>query len=187
MSKKAKKMTALILAVVIAVGCAVGGVVAFLTSKTEKKQNTFTIGNIDISISESENLDLQLVPNTTITKDPKITVKAKSVDSYLFVEIEESANLDTFVSYEIASGWLPLGDAYPNVYYRTVSSPSTDMTFSVLKNDQVTIIDVDKATMDGLNADNLPTLSFIGYAIQKAEIADAETGWTLLREQYPAE
>ena len=42
MSKKAKKMTALILAVVIAVGCAVGGVVAFLTSKTEKKQNTFT-------------------------------------------------------------------------------------------------------------------------------------------------
>lgn len=187
MSKKAKKMTALILAVVIAVGCAVGGVVAFLTSKTEKKQNTFTIGNIDISISESENLDLQLVPNTTITKDPKITVKAKSVDSYLFVEIEESANLDTFVSYELANGWTPLGAAYPNVYYRTVSSPATDVTFSVLKNDQVTVNDVDKATMDGLTADNLPTLSFIGYAIQKAEIADAETGWTLLREQYPAE
>lgn len=184
LNKYYKKATALILTVIVALGCIIGGAIAYLSSQTEKVENTFTIGNIDISLAESENLELKLIPKTTITKDPKITVAANSVDNYLYVHIEKSSNLDTFISYEVADGWLPLGSNYPDVYYREVSSSTSDITFSVLKNDCVTVNDVDKPTMDSLTNDNLPTLSFTGYAIQKVEIEDAVMGWGYLTDQF---
>ena len=184
LNKYYKKTAALILTVIVALGCIIGGAMAYLSSQTEKVENTFTIGNIDISLAESENLELKLIPKSTITKYPKITVTANSVDNYLYVHIEKSSNLDTFISYEVADGWLPLGSNYPDVYYREVSSSTSDITFSILKNDCVTVNDVDKPTMDSLTNDNLPTLSFTGYAIQKVEIEDAETGWIVLTDEY---
>ena len=47
------KALALVLAVVLLVGAAIGGTVAWLTDKTGDVVNTFTVGNIDIELAES--------------------------------------------------------------------------------------------------------------------------------------
>ena len=73
-----KKTIAVVLALVLVICCAVGGVLAWLTDTTDSITNTFTVGNVKIDLAESKNLDLKMVPGQTIKKDPKVTVKANS-------------------------------------------------------------------------------------------------------------
>jgi flagellar basal body-associated protein FliL len=173
----------LTLALVVVVACAaVGGTVAWLTATTGELTNTFTVGNINITLTESENLNLKMVPGSTITKDPKVTVKAGSEDCYLFVKVNVTTNLSDFITYALADGWLPLEGEYsePNVYYREVSAASTDTSFDVLKGNTVTVKDtVTKSMMDAINANSelAPKLIFTAYAVQKANIANASLAW----------
>ncbi|MBS6457766.1 MAG: hypothetical protein KH544_07255 [Firmicutes bacterium] len=53
---------------------------AYLTSKTQVITNTFTVGNINIELTETkpENQQAKIIPGVDIVKDPKVTVKANS-------------------------------------------------------------------------------------------------------------
>ena len=51
--KKAKKVLALLLCAVLLVGASVMGTLAWLTDKTETVTNTFTAGEVDITLKES--------------------------------------------------------------------------------------------------------------------------------------
>ena len=64
-----KALVVLSLMMVLAVA-AVGGTIAWLTDSTDAVTNTFTVGNINIDLTETKNLDLKMVPGNTITKDP---------------------------------------------------------------------------------------------------------------------
>ena len=170
-----KKTFVLLLALVLIAGAAVGGTLAWLTDTTEAVQNTFTTSDIDITLAESENLNLQMIPGWTITKDPKVTVKAGSEKCYLFVKIEKSSNFDNFMTYTVAADWTPLNDtnndgvADDGVYYRVVNASDADQEFAVLKDNQVSVLGtVAKADMEALKAANatLPTLTFTAYASQ---------------------
>ena len=166
-----KKSLALVLALAMIVVCVVGGTLAWLIDKTDPVTNTFTYGDIDITLAESENLDLKMIPGYTIAKDPKVTVLAGSEKCYLFVKVAESDNFDTFMTYDMADGWTQ-GDGTnipSNVYYRVVdaSTATADQEFGVLKNDQVTVSgDVTKAMLNGLTEATQPTLTFTAYACQ---------------------
>lgn len=91
------KSMALLLAMVLLVGCAIGGTLAWLTDKTDEVKNTFTTSNIDIELTETgttkddttgnETRNYKMVPGWTLSKDPKVTVKAGSEDCYLFVKV----------------------------------------------------------------------------------------------------
>ncbi len=162
--------------------CIIGSVFAALTAKTDKDVNTFVIGDINISLFESDDLKFDLSPNTTLKKDPKITVEANSVDCYLYVKVEESATLDKFIDYEVSNEWTPLKGLYPNIYYREVNKSNTDKTYSILENDSITTTDF---TVDDVKNNTVkPSISFIGYAVQKEEVESPETGWELLTKQY---
>ena len=63
-----KALVVLSLMMVLAVA-AVGGTLAWLTDSTQEVKNTFTTSDIEITLTESENLDLKMVPGFTITKD----------------------------------------------------------------------------------------------------------------------
>lgn len=176
-----KKILVACLCVALAVLTIAGTTLAYLTSKTEAVVNTFTVGNIDITLTETTT-DYKMVPGSTIAKDPKVTVKAGSEDCWLFVKVEESTNLDDFITYTIASGWTK-GDGTnipANVYYREVTAATADTEFVVLTNNQVTVKDtVTKTMMDEITkgtADN-PTLTFTAYAVQKEGIATAAAAW----------
>ena len=150
----------------------VGGTIAWLTATTTPVTNTFTTSDINITLSESENLNLKMVPGGTITKDPKVTVKAGSEACYLFVKVEESPNLKSFITYTMADGWTALSGV-TGVYYRKVDATTADREFSVLKDNQVTVNNsVTKDMMNSLTASNYPTLKFTAYACQSAYLSD---------------
>lgn len=173
-----KKTIALVLACVICVGIGIGGTLAWLTAQTGPVTNTFTVGNVDITLAETTT-NYKMVPGNTIAKDPKVTVLKDSEACWLFVKIEESTNLSSYISYTADSGWTAL-DGVSGVYYREVAASTTDQTFSVLTDDQVTVKDtVTKAMMDSLKAQGAtqPTLTFTAYACQKDNVTSAADAW----------
>lgn len=177
------KLAVVLLAVVLLIGCTAGATLAWLMDKTDPVVNTFTYGDINIDLTESEGNvadndnnantnSYKMIPGATITKDPKVTVEANSEACYLFVKVEKSANFDNFMEYTMADGWIKL-DGFDGVYYREVAASSANQDFKVIKNDTVTVKNtVTKAMLNALDAGegaaNYPTLTFTAYAVQKA-------------------
>lgn len=171
-----KKTLAVALAFVLVIAMSVAGTLAYLTDTTDAVVNTFTVGKVDINLAESDNLDLKMIPGKEITKDPKVTVIAGSEDSWVFVKIDESENLDTFITYSVADGWTALENV-SGVYYREVSASDKNQDFSVIAGDKVTVkATVTVADMTGAE-NNQPTLTFTAYAIQQAGFETAVKAW----------
>lgn len=168
-----KKTLALVLALTLLVAGVVGGTLAWLTDRTAEVKNTFTVGDINIDLTETTR-DYKMVPGNKLDKNPTVTVKANSEACWLFVKVTESENLNNFITYAIAEGWTELESG---VYYREVSASNADQTFPVLKDDAVTVNNtVTKAmlTADGFTN---PTLTFKAYAIQKDHFTTAAAAW----------
>lgn len=88
-----KKKTILVaaIAVMLVASLVVGGTLAYFTDKTEAKQNTFTVGNVKIDLTETawhDNDDHTLVPGKFYDKNPTITVKDNSQDAYVFLKLD---------------------------------------------------------------------------------------------------
>lgn len=154
-AKKSVSMKAVVvlMALVLLIGCGVGGTIAYLMQKTEAVVNTFSAANIDITLTETPNTDsdndgkndiwtAKLVPGTNQEKDPKVAVIGGSEACWLFVKVEESGGtftdgnkqykFDEFVEYGInTTDWESLQDN-PGVYYKKVNAQSTDQDFYVL-------------------------------------------------------
>ena len=168
------KSLALVLACVLLVGGVIGGTVAWLTAKTNEVTNVFTTSDIGVKLEEAET-DFKMIPGWTIDKSPRVTVEKDSEDCWLFVKIEKSSNkaIDDFIEYAIADGWTAL-NGVDGVYYRTVDNSSAEQTFSVLKDDQVTVKgSVTQAMLQALNSSNYPKVTFTGYAVQRDMSIDA--------------
>lgn len=168
-----KKTLALVLALTLLVAGVVGGTLAWLTDRTAEVKNTFTVGDINIGLTETTT-DYKMVPGNTIAKDPTVTVKANSEACWLFVQVTESENLDTFITYAIANGWTKLKSG---VYYREVSASDADQPFSVLAGNAVTVNNT--VTKEMLTAKDFtnPTLTFQAYAIQKDHFTTPADAW----------
>ena len=179
------KIAALIAAIVLVIGCTAGGTVAWLVSKPAPITNVFTVGNINAELTETaktETTEFKIVPGVDIAKNPVATVKAKSEDCYLFVQLTEE-NWPDFtdadkttrkVKYEIENGWIKLKDG---VYYREVTKNDTeDQAFHVLKNDKVTVSNT--LTKENANAiTGTPKLTVAVYAVQKEGMGSAADAW----------
>ena len=173
-----KKTIALIVCLTLIIGCAIGGTIAWLTDQTDPVVNTFTVGNVDITLAETTT-DYKMVPGNTIAKDPKVTVVKNSEACWLFVKVDKSSNLDDFISYTVDSGWTAL-TGVDGVYYRQVSASTSDQAFSVLAGNTVTVRDtVTKTMLDGLKVSGAtqPTLTFTAYACQSASFTDPAGAW----------
>ena len=170
-----KKTLALVLALTLFVAGVVGGTLAWLTDQTAEVKNTFTVGDINIGLTETTT-DYKMVPGNTIAKDPTVTVKANSEACWLFVKVTESTDLKDFITYAIAEGWTAL-PGVDGVYYREVPASAADQTFSVLAGDAVTVkSDVTRTMLETAKTD-APTLTFKAYAIQKDHFATADAAW----------
>ena len=169
-----KKALALLAALVLVIGCIIGGTLAWLTDKTGAVVNTFSTSDINIKLEETTGTDYKMVPGYTIAKDPQVTVLAGSEKCYLFVKLEKSQNFDTFLTYKMAEGWT-LVPGETNVYYRKVQTADIGTAYSVLEGDQVTVRgEVTKAMMDGLTTEALPKLTVTAYASQLHKNATTE-------------
>ena len=191
------KSLAVILAVVMLIGGVVGGTVAWLTDNTEAIVNTFTVGNIDIDLTEKDTdpntagnqYNYKMIPGHTMAKDPKVTVKGGSEDAWVFIKVQESSNLNSFIAYAIDPQWRQLtnkeGNAIEGVYYIDARNNKADKNIKILGegtcNDDAcqgcvswepehvgVKTTVTKDMMDELEAEGgtLPTLTFTAYAVQ---------------------
>ena len=174
-----KKNTALILALSLIVVCLIGGTIAWLTDSTSTIENTFTIGKVDIDLTEDNpaNQTAQMTPGSDITKDPTVKVDASSESCYVYIKIDDNAA--DYLTWTIADGWTAL-TGQTGVYYREYTK-GDGAEYAVLANDKVTV----KDDITGITDGDEPTLSFTAYAIQKDNIADAATGWAELNPSHP--
>ena len=182
------KLVVAMLAVTLLIGCAIGGTVAWLTAKTDPVVNTFTYGDINITLAETTGDNYKIIPGKDIDKNPKVTVKGGSEDCWLFVKVKADnwpifakENGTLKVAYAIDNGWTK-GDGTnipSDVYYRSVTASETAQVFSVLSGDKITVSDeLTKADINGLNdAAKTPKLTFTAYAVQKDGMTDAAAAW----------
>ena len=205
--KRENKRTrrALLIAVLALVVCVatIGGTVAWLTASTDTVQNTFSPSNIGLTLVETGTGDVvngvapksyKMIPGEEYTKDPKVTI-TNDVEAWLFVEIEKSSNIDTYLTYTIdETGWTKgsgdvegEGKGVPtNVLYRKVAAQEVGASTSwyLLEGDAthangvITVNSgVTKEDMAALTEATYPTLSFKAYAIQKHGFDTAALAW----------
>lgn len=201
-----KKKIAVAVSLLLVLALSVGGTIAWLTD-SETVTNTFTIGNVDIKLKETDATgqevnaqSFKFVPGKAIAKDPKVTVVADSEACYVFVKVVESINFkqgvttnNTFTSYftyQIAEGWESL-TGVPGVYYKTVETSNADQAWYVLKggnkeenkNGVVSVAEtVTKDMIDLLDMSQgkEPKLTFTAYAIQKEGTGTVAEAWAKL-------
>lgn len=171
------------LALTMVVGCAVDGTVAWLVSESESSVSTFTLGDINIGLTESKsgNQPLKIIPGVEIRRSLRVKVMPNSEACWLFVKVE-GTNWPAKVSYSVAGGpndWAPLSVSdYPGVYYREVSAKNAkdgveyDVTGVVAVSQMLT-----KAEVDSIASEPQPQLSFTAYAVQRDGIDNAATAW----------
>ena len=186
-----KKKLTTVLAIVLVVALSVAGTYAYLTDKTATIKNTFTVGNVNITLTETWNTDTnndnkpdawqaQLIPGKEYTKDPVVTVKGGSEKCYLFVKFEENGNAAKYLDYTsllAAPDWTQ-GDGTnipANVWYRVVDKSATDTTFHLLAGDKVTIKNT--VTNENMAAASKAQLVYTAYACQFEGMTAAQA-WT---------
>lgn len=179
-----KAFTAMLaLTLVLAAYWAVGGTAAWLAAKSEPIASTFTFGDINITLTETDHQEgpTKIIHGVDIPKALKVTVQANSVDCWLFVKVEQTGTfVPDKVTYAIADGWTKGdGSQIPtNVYYREVNTATTDSVFSVLMGDKITVSkELTKEEIQNI-ADE-PTLTFTAYAVQKEGINTAADAWAV--------
>ena len=171
-----KKALFIMLSAALIVCATVAGTLAWLTDTTDPVVNTFTVGDINIELKETTGETYKMVPGIELVKDPTVTVKAGSEACWLFVKVEKSGNFDSFMTFEMADGWIALS-GHAGVYYRNVDATNADTGFDVLKDKKVMVLEtVTKTMLEGAKT-NAPTLTFTAYAVQKDGINDAATAW----------
>ena len=180
-----KKLTAktisLIVAIAVAATALIGGTVAWIMAQTAPVVNTFTYGDIDIKLEETDakwndekdqfEKEFEMIPGSVLEKDPKVTVEADSEANWLFVKLEKKGGdvtvggktytFDDFLTYEMADGWIQLTDAQGNdvegVFYREVAEIAENgnpAAFAVIKDNKVTVNgEVTKEMFNALDAD----------------------------------
>lgn len=192
------KALAALLAVTLMLGGVVGGTIAWLKTETSPIVNTFTVGDIDITLEETWNTDSdsdgtadkwegKILPGSELAKDPVVTVKANSEACWLFVELTKSSNWPSAMTYQIVEDWTELPNVSENstIYYRQVGANENDQSFHILLGDKVEVADtMTKADLNLISG--TPTLTIKAYAIQAANIgedADAAKAWELIDQQ----
>lgn len=176
------KVAVLIVSLILVIGLCIGGTLAWLIANPDPAVNTFTYGDINIELDETDTeLDddddpntneYKMLPGEEIAKDPVITVKAESEELWLFVKLEKSDNFDDFLEYATEEGWEAL-EGEDGVYYRHVTAEevaTADKKFHVLEEDKVTVKEsVTKEMLNSLDfgeTPTYPTLTVTAYAVQ---------------------
>lgn len=174
--RKSRKWLIIAAALLLVLG--IGATIAYLVSSPATVHNTFTVGNVSITLQETTGAEYKLAPGVALPKDPTVTVKAGSEACWLFVKVEKEPALDAFCTYEIQSQWTPL-PGQNGVYYCQAAKADTDQAYSILADNCVTVKDT--VTEQALAAMTpYPTMKFTAYAIQSEGISTAEDAWQAL-------
>ncbi len=184
-----KTTVTLLLLLMLILGVAVGGTVAWLVTDAQTVTNTFEAGNISITLQESkydaaanqltatvvsagESQSYLFVPGATLPKNPTVTVKANSEKCYVFIKETVTGDILTYT----LDGWTAL-DGKAGVYYQVVDKSTTDTVLNILTDQQVV---VKTSAGNGSQA----SLTFEAAAVQFEHIGDAAAAYEQLPDAF---
>lgn len=208
------KTVSILTVLVLVVGLTVGGTIAWIVDGSNQVVNTFIYGDINITLTETDTAldndgdgntnDYKLVPDTTVSKDPVVTVIAGSEPNWLFVKLEKSGGtaqfgFDQYLSYTVGVAneddpanpvlWKPytnhgLGADVEVYYIELPQETAADTKYHVLEGDTVTVSknvtkEMIKALGEGASA-TYPKLTITAYAVQHEEMANADAAWAVI-------
>lgn len=175
--KTVRKSLILAACAIMLVCATIAGTLAYLTA-TDSVKNTFTVGNVAITMDETDVDDstpnedrdtenkYKLLPGQTYTKDPIIHVSATSEDCYVFVKVTndisavEAAGDSTIAKQLEENGWKTVPNE-SNVYYK---EDAVKANANVDVFDSFTVSD--SATNEQLEAIDGKTIEVTAYAVQ---------------------
>ena len=182
-----KKITLVVaLALVLVVG--VFGSLAWLTASTDEVTNTFTIGNIQITLTEPNaptSKEYKVVPGGSATKDPTITVAKDSESCYVYACVTNTVKVtvngkETVVATPNvnATNWVSVCTSGDKTLYRykeivNASNAAADITLPVF----TTVTYSDLITKDNIS-EITPTTDKItvdAFAIQSEALTSGVT------------
>lgn len=200
MKKKILVTLSVIACALLLVVGSVAVTVAYL-SDTQTVTNTFTVGQVKITLLESKLNDdgktvdtgtkvstnkYHLLPSETYQKDPAVTVLANSEDCYVFIKVDNQiasvVDVTEIESQLTANNWVVF-DSENGVYAYSVSGNAivekdadNDQTLPIIES--VTVLET--ANNDALKAVDGKNIVITAYAIQAAGLADADAAWSAL-------
>lgn len=201
--KSKKKVFLTVLCAAALVVASVLGTMAYLTAKTGTVTNTFTAGNVAITLDEAkvdqygakefkddgETLKdrvmdnaYKLIPGHTYVKDPTVHVADGSETSWLFVKVvDEISDIEaskTVAAQMTEKGWTAVTGA-DNVYaYNTTVTAKQDIV--VFDNFTLT----DNAEVDDYAG---KTITVMAYAVQADGFATAADAWVAAPTDWATE
>lgn len=189
-----KKLVIAVVALATALCCMVGGTLAWLISTPAAVTNTFTVGDIVITLDEAKVTEYgvkdgdsrvtensyKLVPGEEYLKDPIVHVGTNTNEKcYIFVKvvnnitgIEDATTIATQIA---NNGWTAL-EGVDGVYYQ-VFDPNVDNVDRELEVFQSFTIkqSVNKTELANYNG---KVVTVTAYAIQFLGMEDANAAWT---------
>lgn len=186
--KTARKSLLIALCAVLLVVASVMGTLAYLTSEANDVVNTFTVGNVKITLDEAKVTEYgvkdgesrvqantyKLIPGHNYVKDPTVHVDSLSEDAWLFVKVTNGISAiekagDTTIAKQMEANWEVINEAKGIYAYKRA----------------VTKADVDVVVFSSFTlADNADVASYKdasitieAYAVQKDTLASAQAAW----------
>lgn len=126
-----KRLT--IIAVIALLAVASLATLAFLTATTPELENTFTVGDLNIELTEQYVQNSKIYPGAVISKAPVATVKAGSEPAYLFVMVDNQLHPHGVLNI-IPANWVSVGSSGTKTVYRysaVVNASAIDQNFTV--------------------------------------------------------
>lgn len=199
--KNAKKALILVLCAALLVGASIMGTLAFLQMQTETVTNTFTVGQVKITMDEAKvdeygvkdgavrnnvtNAALthiyKLIPGREYVKDPVVYVTANSEACWLFVKVENGIAAYEDAANKIAdqlaaNGWRELTTT-PGVYYISVDAATAKVGEDYKVFESFTIKDeLTNAELAAIPSGTV--IKVTAYAIQADGFDTAADAWT---------
>lgn len=192
--KTRNKALVLTLCAVLLVVATVMGTLAYLTAETQEITNTFTVGQVALTLDEApvneygEEVDgarraqnaYKLIPGNSYKKDPTVHVTGNSENSWILVKVTNGISAleaadNTIASQITAKGWLPV-DGTNDVFYQEYTKQATDKDYVVFESFKIAN---DANTKEAWA--NPGVVTVIAYAVQKANVATAKEAWDLVK------
>lgn len=183
-----KKKLMTVLALVLVIAMSVAGTYAYLTS-TDSVKNTFTVGNVAITMDEAKvdaygnvlngedagrdvKNTYKLIPGHEYTKDPTIHVTQGSEPCYVFAKIENGLAGVSTIDIDTTK-WEALGNG---VYAYKTTVDAREAAQNVVVFEHFTFTGSDPTNYETTNANDV-NITVTGYAVQAEGFDNAQAAW----------
>lgn len=176
-----KKTLTLIVAFTLVLALGIGGTLAWLTFQTPSITNTFTLGDLEAELYETDEngekttvgLDYTAVsPGDSLDKDPTIEIDK---EGWVFIGVSNPNN--GMITFTLNSGWTALGetklvDGVTYDIYAKTDKAAAETPYALFST-----VTISENAVNGDDGTDFEDITVIGFAVQADAGATAQAAW----------